>query len=98
MASDEEASIEREIRRKAEKRVHAKVGFYWHFMVFVMTMAAVVAINLHYTPQRLWFVWPLCGWGAGLLMHAFATFQARGMTEDMVQAEIRRERARRQLG
>lgn len=95
MPSDEQVSIEREIRHKAEHRVRAKLGLYWHIMVFTMVMTAVVAINLHYTPDRLWFVWPLAGWGAGLLMHAFAFFQGRGMSEDMVQAEIQRERARR---
>jgi hypothetical protein len=42
-------------------------------------------------------VWPLAGWGAALLMHAFATFQGRGLREDMIEAEVRRELARRGL-
>lgn len=66
-------------------------------MVFAMANIALAAIHLHYNPGRMWFVWPLSGWGAGLLMHAFATFQGRGLTEDMVQAEIQRELQRRGL-
>jgi hypothetical protein len=91
----ERAQIEREVRRRALKRVHAKVGFYWHFLCFALVNAALVAINFSYTPERLWFVWPLAGWGAALLLHAFAVFQGRGLTDDMIEAEVRRELARR---
>jgi hypothetical protein len=95
MDNEQRARIEREVRAKAVRRVRAKLGFYWHFMVFAMANAAIAAINLHYGPQHIWFVWPLGGWGAALLMHAFATFQGRGLTEDMVQAEVQRELQRR---
>ena len=93
--TEERARIEREVRAKALRRVRAKVGFYWHFLCFALVNAALVAINLSYTPERLWFVWPLAGWGAALVLHAFAVFQGRGLTEDMVEAEVRRELARR---
>jgi 2TM domain len=96
MITDEQrASIEREVRAKAVKRVRVKLGFYWHALIFALVNSAIVAINLHYTPQHIWFVWPLGGWGAALLLQAFATFGGQGMTEDMVQAEIKRELSRR---
>ena len=95
--TEERARIEREIRAKALKRVRAKVGFYWHFLCFVLVNAALVAINQSYTPEHTWFIWPLAGWGAALLLHAFAVFQGRGMTDDMIEAEVRRELARRGL-
>ncbi|MGH7269106.1 MAG: 2TM domain-containing protein, partial [Polyangiaceae bacterium] len=84
------AEIERSIRSTARRRVYSRIGFMWHLAVFVMVNAAMYAIDEHYTPQTSWFVWPLCGWGAGLLLHAMATFSATGMTEDMIQAEIAR--------
>jgi hypothetical protein len=87
--------IELRIRAKAKRRVRTKVGFMWHFAVFVLVMLAIVAINLNYTPDVLWFVWPLGAWGGAVLLHAFATFSTTGMTEDMVQAEIKREKQRR---
>ncbi len=95
MQDEERAAIEREVRTQAIKRVRAKLGLYWHLLLFVLVNAAIAAINLHYDPQHLWFVWPLGAWGTGLLLHAFATLQGRGMSQDMVQAEIRRELARR---
>lgn len=98
MSTDEQrATVEREVRAKAIKRVRSKLGFYWHGLVFVLVNAAMVAINLNYSPEYLWFVWPLCAWGAALLMHAFATFGQAGLTEGMVQTEIKRELARRGL-
>jgi hypothetical protein len=96
-SNDDRARIEREIRSKAIGRVRVKLGFYWHLLCFAMANTALVAIDLHYTPKTIWFVWPLAGWGAALLMHAFATFQGRGLREDMIEAEVRRELARRGL-
>lgn len=93
----ERAQIERRIRARAVKKVGSRLGFMWHAGLFAMANVAMLAINLNYSPDTLWFVWPLAAWGAGLLMHAFATFQAPGMTEDMIQAEIDREMARRGL-
>jgi hypothetical protein len=97
IADEERQSIEREVRAKALRRVRSKLGFYWHALVFALANAAMIAINLNYSPQYLWFVWPLCAWGAGLLLQAFATFGSASLTEDMVRAEIKRELARRGL-
>jgi len=93
----ERASIEREVRQQAQRRVRNKVGFAWHAMVFAMANAAMYAINQNYTPTVNWFVWPLGGWGAALLMHAFGVFNGQGMTQDMVEAEVQRELQRRGL-
>jgi len=90
-----ERRIERRIRSKAKARVLSKIGFMWHFAVFFMVMLALTAINLNYTPNILWVVWPLGGWGAGVFLHAFATFFTQGMTEDMIKRQIEREKARR---
>jgi hypothetical protein len=97
MSTEDRARIEREIRARAVKRVRAKLGFYWHLVCFVLVQAALIAINLSYTPERLWFVWPLAGWGTALVLHAFAVLQSRGLSEDMIEAEVQRELARRGL-
>ena len=95
LSTDERTRIERSIRTKAHKRVRAKLGFYWHAAVFALANAAIAGINLTYSPEYHWFVWPLGGWGAALLLHAFATFQTTGVSDAMVQAEVERELARR---
>lgn len=96
-STNERASIEEAIRQKAASRVRKKLGLYWHAAVFVIANGAMAAINLTHSPGYYWFVWPLAGWGVGLVMHAFATFQGTGMTEAMIEAEVKRELARRGL-
>ena len=81
MDESERVKIEREIREKAIRRVYGRVAFGWHAVVFVMCNAAMVSINFAYNPDTLWFVWPLAGWGAGLLLHGFAIFLGQGMTD-----------------
>jgi 2TM domain len=93
----ERARIEAEIRHKAQRRVRNKVGLMWHAMVFAMANGAMIAINMNYSPNTLWYVWPLGGWGAALLMHAFAVFQGTSISSDMVEAEVQRELQRRGL-
>lgn len=90
-----EREIEKEIRSRAKLRVASKIGFMWHFAVFFMVMLALVAINHAYTPNVWWVVWPLGAWGGAVLLHAFATFATAGMTEDMIAAEVEREKRRR---
>lgn len=92
-----ERKIEKRIRSKAKKRVFSKLGFMWHFAVFFLVMLALTAINLNYTPEVLWIVWPLGGWGAGVLLHAFAVLMTPRMTEEMIQKEVEREKARRAI-
>ena len=32
----------------------------------------LIAVNLLLTPDKLWFYWPLLGWGIGILAHGLA--------------------------
>jgi 2TM domain len=92
------AEIEREVRAKARGRVRAKLGFGWHLAVFVLVNVVLYALNRSYTPNTLWFVWPLSGWGLALAFHALGVYQGSGIREEMLEAEVRRELARRGLG
>ena len=55
-----------------------KVGLYVHATVYVAVNALLVTINLSTAPGRLWFQWPLLGWGIGLLAHAAVAFSLTG--------------------
>ena len=63
--------------RDARRQVRGLRSFYKHLVVFAIVTAGLAAINLIASPARLWFYWPLLGWGVWLVLHAFATF-ARG--------------------
>jgi hypothetical protein len=91
------AAIEHDIRTQARRRVRARLGLAWHCVVYAMANVAMFAINQRYTPAVGWYVWPLAAWGAGLALHAFATVSATGTTDNLIEAEIVRERQRRGL-
>lgn len=86
---------EARLRRQAERRVGAKIGFYIHAAVYAIVNTGLVGVNLFTTPQTLWFVWPLAGWGIGLFMHGFGVFfSLSGAREKAVEAEMERLRNR----
>lgn len=60
--------------REARRQISRLRGFYQHLLVFVVVNSGLVAINLLASPERLWFYWPLLGWGIWLALHAAATF------------------------
>jgi hypothetical protein len=71
---DEQASYER-----ARRRVHQIRGFYVHATVYALVNALLVAVNLTTSAAHLWFVWPLLGWGVGVLAHGVSVFGAGGI-------------------
>ena len=56
----------------------ARRGFYIHLVAYMMVNALLVGINLATNPDRLWFQWPLMGWGIGVLAHGAAVFAFTG--------------------
>lgn len=46
------------------------IGFAIHCIVYAAVNFLLISINLSTTPDELWFVWPLGGWGLGLIGHA----------------------------
>ncbi len=60
--------------RAARLQVYRLRAFYHHLGVYVLVNAGLAGINLLASPGKLWFYWPLLGWGIWLVLHAFATF------------------------
>jgi hypothetical protein len=56
----------------AKRRVEEIKGFYWHLVCYLVINAVLVVINLLTSPEYYWFIWPLLGWGVGLIIHAFS--------------------------
>lgn len=59
---------------RAKKQVEKIKGFYSHLTSYIIVMAALIFINLKYSPEYLWFFWTLLGWGTGLFFHAMKVF------------------------
>ena len=76
-----------------------KVGLYIHATVYAAVNVLLIIINLSTAPGRLWFEWPLLGWGIGLLAHAAAASSLAGRRREWraTRRRLRREwRATRQ--
>ena len=56
------------------KQVQRLKGFYSHAMIYALVISGLAVINLIVSPHRLWFVFPLLGWGIGLTAHAMRVF------------------------
>jgi len=54
---------------------HAVRGFIVHAYVYVGVNILLFILNIVDTPHKLWFVWPLVGWGIGLAVHGFLVFR-----------------------
>jgi hypothetical protein len=67
-----------------------KVGLYIHATVYAAVNVLLITINLSTATGRLWFKWPLLGWGIGLLAHAAAAFSLAG--RQGTRRRLRRER------
>lgn len=77
--------------QKAKKKVQARLGFKSHLAVYLAVNAILISVNLINSPDNLWFVWPLMGWGIAIFRHAMATFvfnKESGVTERMIRKEM----------
>jgi hypothetical protein len=85
-----------ETYQRARKRVEAKIGFYIHLAVYVGVNILLIIINLVASPQRLWFIGPLFGWGIGIFFHGMSVFVFSGrkfkeIKDRMIEEEMKRE-------
>ena len=86
---------------RAKQRVELVRGFYVHALVFILVNIGLVVYNVATSPDRLWFIYTLVGWGIGLIAHGAyvmgsgrflgAAWQERKIREEM-EREPRRPR------
>ena len=57
-------------------------------LVYVLVNFLFVFFNLSTNPDRLWFLYALGGWGAGLVCHWFAVFVGTSLLQRMTDREM----------
>lgn len=81
--------------QKAAKRVEELKGFYSNLISYVIIIPFLAFINYYTSPQYLWFIWPMLGWGFGLSMHALKTYGiGRNWEEKQIQKILDRENSK----
>jgi 2TM domain len=58
--------------------------FLGHLVAFVVITAGLAAVNLWLTPQTLWFIWVLMGWGIAVATHDVALFLRKTRRRDRI--------------
>ena len=59
----------------ARRRANAKLGWYLHAIAFVLVNALIFAMSRYAFGTRPWSVYPLLGWGLGLVLHGVSVFR-----------------------
>ncbi|HEU0031967.1 MAG TPA: 2TM domain-containing protein [Kofleriaceae bacterium] len=83
---------EEELEKIAKRRVQARLGFGIHASMYVMVNAGLLLIWAFTGAGYPWFVWPMLGWGVGVLAHALALWI--GPDTPTEQRAVERELAR----
>ena len=66
---------EEEVYEEAKKRVKARKDFYLHLAAYLSVNGFLIIIwAVTMGGGFAWFVFPLGGWGIGLVMHFFEVF------------------------
>lgn len=75
--------------RQARRQALRRLGLEIHAACFGVGAAVIVVTNWVTTPETLWAIWPLGGWGLGLAVHYAAV---RGLFARRVETLTREER------
>lgn len=79
-----------QLERLARRRASAKMGWYIHAFVYVLVN--LLLILLATSRGQNWYVYPLLGWGLGLLIHGAVVFLVApggGLYERVLERERR---------
>ncbi|WP_405376606.1 2TM domain-containing protein [Nonlabens sp. Asnod3-A02] len=75
----EETYQERYTRAKA--RVEEIKAFYSHLTVYIIVNIGIAGLNYYHDGwEETWFLYPLGGWGIGVVGHAIGTFGSNPFT------------------
>jgi hypothetical protein len=56
-------------------RIWQNQGFRIHLIIYAVVNVLLIIVNLATSPDKLWFYWPLIGWGIGIAAHGFGVYR-----------------------
>ncbi len=78
-------------RQAAIRRLGAKREFRLHLTVYLLVNTMLIIIWAAAGAGYFWPIWPIGGWAIGLAVHAFAVYGQKPISEEDIQAELRRQ-------
>ncbi|HEX9979280.1 MAG TPA: histidine kinase [Flavobacterium sp.] len=85
---------------KMQRKVEDIKGFYSNLYSYILINIGLAVLNLATYPQFLWFLFPVIGWGIGVIVHWMSVFNyipflGRDWEERKIREIIERDKARR---
>jgi 2TM domain len=77
-------------REAAKKRLEEKRDFRTHVVTYLVVNSCLIGIWAITGSGYFWPVWPVLGWGIGLVLHAWSIFGQRPITDADIEREMRR--------
>lgn len=87
------ATPEEELRQRAVTRLRKRADFRTHLLIYALVNSTLVVMWVVIGPPSFfWPIFPILGWGVGLLANAWDVYRPDPVTEDRVQREMARLR------
>ena len=79
------------LRDRAVKQLKKRRDFRGHLLVYTLVNAFLVLIWAMTSPNHFfWPIFPIVGWGIGVVMNAWDVYVTQDFTEEEVHREMRR--------
>ena len=80
-----------ELRERAIKQLKKRRDFHGHVLVYLLVNAFLVVIWAVTSPGGFfWPIFPMVGWGIGVVMNAWDVYFAEDFDEDDIDREMQR--------
>jgi hypothetical protein len=73
--------------QEVKMRVKRISGFYQHLTIYILVNAGLAILDL-ISDDGVWFIYPLFGWGIGLVAHGLSVFLTEGWTKSWEEKKI----------
>jgi 2TM domain len=83
-----------ELRDRAIKRLKKKRDFHGHLLVYALVNAFLVVIWAVTGAHFFWPIFPMVGWGIGVVMNGWDVYRSEEPDEDLIRREMERMKAR----
>lgn len=79
-----------QLRERAVKRLKKRRDFYGHILVYSLVNTFLVVIWWVTSPDGFfWPVFPIVGWGIGVVMNAWDVYYSEDLDEEKIAREMR---------
>jgi len=85
-------AAEQEIREQAVERLKKKRDFKTHVLMYVTVNVFLVVIWAVSDSGFFWPIFPILGWGVGVIANAWDVYGRKPISEDEIRREVERLR------